>query len=114
MILPPLFHDWFARQGWQPHPHQLALLAAVDRTGQIAAAAQSLNMTQPAASRMLSELEHLLGVKLTARHPRGVNLTAAGTRLAELARVEGLGPDGDYRITHPIPLAIPTSTGESA
>ena len=27
MILPPLFHDWFARQGWQPHPHQLALLA---------------------------------------------------------------------------------------
>ncbi|WP_017998640.1 ligase-associated DNA damage response DEXH box helicase [Paracoccus sp. N5] len=28
MILPELFHDWFARQGWQPHPHQLALLAA--------------------------------------------------------------------------------------
>jgi type IV secretion system protein VirB11 len=33
-------------------------------------------------------------------------------RLAELARVEGLGPDGDYRITHPSLLAIPTSTGE--
>jgi P-type conjugative transfer ATPase TrbB len=31
-------------------------------------------------------------------------------RLAELARVEGLGPDGDYRIT----LAIQTSTGESS
>ena len=30
-------------------------------------------------------------------------------RLAELARVEGLGPDGDYRIT----TAIQTSTGES-
>lgn len=28
MILPEVFHDWFARQGWQPHPHQLALLAA--------------------------------------------------------------------------------------
>lgn len=28
MILPALFHDWFARQGWAPHPHQLALLAA--------------------------------------------------------------------------------------
>ena len=26
-------------------------------------------------------------------------------RLAELARVEGLGPDGDYAITHPITLA---------
>ena len=43
-------------------------------------------MTQPAASRMLAELEHLLGVKLTARHPRGLNLTPAGARLAELAR----------------------------
>jgi ATP-dependent Lhr-like helicase len=26
--LPPEFLDWFARQGWQPHPHQLDLLAA--------------------------------------------------------------------------------------
>ena len=65
---------------------QLQLIVDVADTGQVVAAAQRLNMTQPAASRMLSELEHLLGVKLTARHPRGVNLTAAGTRLAELAR----------------------------
>ena len=28
MTLPQAFHDWFAAQGWQPHPHQLALLAA--------------------------------------------------------------------------------------
>ena len=26
--LPARFRDWFARQGWQPHPHQLALLEA--------------------------------------------------------------------------------------
>jgi ATP-dependent Lhr-like helicase len=26
--LPPHFADWFARRGWAPHPHQLALLAA--------------------------------------------------------------------------------------
>ena len=26
--MPPAFQDWFARQGWQPHPHQLALLEA--------------------------------------------------------------------------------------
>lgn len=31
-------------------------------------------------------------------------------RLVELARVDGLGADGDYRIIQ----AIPTSTGESA
>jgi len=28
VILPPAFQDWFARQGWKPHPHQLALLEA--------------------------------------------------------------------------------------
>ena len=28
MKLPPAFQDWFARQGWEPHPHQLALLEA--------------------------------------------------------------------------------------
>ncbi|MTH76597.1 ligase-associated DNA damage response DEXH box helicase [Paracoccus aestuariivivens] len=28
MTLPPAFQDWFAKQGWQPHPHQLQLLAA--------------------------------------------------------------------------------------
>lgn len=65
---------------------QLQLIVDVADTGQVVAAAQRLNMTQPAASRMLSELEHLLGVKLTARHPRGLNLTPAGARLAELAR----------------------------
>jgi ATP-dependent helicase Lhr and Lhr-like helicase len=26
--LPPLFAQWFARRGWAPHPHQLALLEA--------------------------------------------------------------------------------------
>jgi P-type conjugative transfer ATPase TrbB len=35
-------------------------------------------------------------------------------RLAELARVAGLGSDGDYSITHPMPLAIPTNAGEPA
>jgi len=28
VTLPGAFRDWFARQGWQPHPHQIALLAA--------------------------------------------------------------------------------------
>ncbi|SEH62706.1 ligase-associated DNA damage response DEXH box helicase [Paracoccus alkenifer] len=30
--LPPLFADWFAGHGWQPHPHQLALLGAAQDT----------------------------------------------------------------------------------
>jgi ATP-dependent Lhr-like helicase len=27
-LLPPRFAAWFARRGWRPHPHQLAMLAA--------------------------------------------------------------------------------------
>jgi Lhr-like helicase len=33
--LPPAFAAWFERRGWQPHAHQLALLAA-DRAGRSA------------------------------------------------------------------------------
>ncbi|MCA2013285.1 ligase-associated DNA damage response DEXH box helicase [Cereibacter sphaeroides] len=32
MTLPQRFIDWFASRGWQPHPHQLALLAATKDT----------------------------------------------------------------------------------
>ena len=30
-LLPPAFRDWFAARGWQPRPHQLALLEAASR-----------------------------------------------------------------------------------
>ncbi|WP_370223073.1 ligase-associated DNA damage response DEXH box helicase [Pararhodobacter marinus] len=32
MSLPARFRDWFAARGWQPHPHQLALLEATGDT----------------------------------------------------------------------------------
>ena len=32
MTLPLRFQDWFTRQGWQPHPHQIALLQATGDT----------------------------------------------------------------------------------
>jgi type IV secretion system protein VirB11 len=36
-------------------------------------------------------------------------------RLSELARVEGLGPDGDYRLSHAFPDLIPTNhSGDTA
>ena len=31
LTLPPRFADWFRRRGWQPHPHQLAMLRAAER-----------------------------------------------------------------------------------
>ncbi len=65
---------------------QLALLVAVESSGQLSRAAGMMNMTQPAASRMLSDLERIFGAALTQRHSRGVRLTPAGERLAERAR----------------------------
>lgn len=65
---------------------QLALLVAIERSGQLSLAAAILNITQPAASRMLADLERIVGAQLTQRHSRGVNLTQAGERLAERAR----------------------------
>ena len=66
---------------------QLALLVAVERSGQLSRAAAIMNMTQPAASRMLADLERIVGADLTLRHSRGVSLTPAGERLAERARI---------------------------
>lgn len=76
--------DRLIRQGLKlPH---LRLIAALEETGQISAAAALLNMTQPAASRMLAELERTLGASLHDRHPRGVTLNETGRFLAARAR----------------------------
>lgn len=71
---------------------QLVLLVELGRHGSILHAAQAAHLTQPAASKLLSDLEHVLGVKLFDRLPRGVAPTwygevmirRAGAALAEL------------------------------
>src|SRR6202041_3790424 len=62
-------------------PH-LRLIAAIEETGMISAAAQALNMSQPAASRMVGEMESLLDAQLCERLSRGVRLTPLGQSLA--------------------------------
>lgn len=71
---------------------QLVLLVELGRHGSILHAAQAAHLTQPAASKLLADLEHALGVKLFERLPRGVAPTGygevmirrAGAALAEL------------------------------
>ena len=65
---------------------QLRLLVALQDTGQVSGAAAQVAMTQPAASRLLSELEKTVDARLYDRHARGVTLTAAGLALAARAR----------------------------
>ena len=76
--------DQLARTGIRiPH---LKLIVSLDDYGQISAAASVLNMSQPAASRMLSEMEAILDAPLCERLPRGIALTPHGKALARRSR----------------------------
>ncbi len=64
----------------------LQLILAIEDHGQISAAADALSMSQPAASRLLGEIEAILKAPLCARVARGVELTQYGRALARRAR----------------------------
>jgi DNA-binding transcriptional LysR family regulator len=59
-------------------PAHLRLIVKISETGKVHVAANLLGMSQPAASRILSEIETNLGTDLFERHPKGVELTAVG------------------------------------
>jgi DNA-binding transcriptional LysR family regulator len=65
---------------------QLMLVAALDEHRSVLRAAQALHMTQPAASKLLHQLETTVGVALFVRHARGVEPTAYGEILVRHAR----------------------------
>jgi DNA-binding transcriptional LysR family regulator len=65
---------------------QLRTLVAVAELGSFSAAARSLNLTQPAVSLQIRELEHRFGVKLIERMAKRAYPTAPGKLLAEQAK----------------------------
>jgi DNA-binding transcriptional LysR family regulator len=68
----------------------LSVFAAVQRHGGLRPAAAALNVSQPAVSQALRQLEDFLGAPLLDRRTRPAQLTEAG-RLLHAATVEGLG-----------------------
>ncbi|MGG6898070.1 MULTISPECIES: LysR family transcriptional regulator [Rhizobium] len=66
--------------------NHLRMIVTIEDHGQISAAAESMNMSQPAASRMLSEMESIVKSPLYERVARGVVLTPFGLALAKRAR----------------------------
>jgi DNA-binding transcriptional LysR family regulator len=64
---------------------QLRVLQAVGETGSFSAAADRLDYTQPAVSKIVATLERQLGTTLVDRGIRPIRLTEAGTALAERA-----------------------------
>src|SRR3954470_23752420 len=74
-------------------PSQLELLAAMERTETLSAAAREVNLTQPAASRLLRTLASDLNIGLFERVGRTLKPTAAGRTLVR--RAAGLIADID-------------------
>lgn len=69
----------------QLKPAQLRLLAELAETGALGLAAARIGIAQPAASRLLAEMEAHLGLDLHERQGRGLRLTEVGAALARRA-----------------------------
>jgi DNA-binding transcriptional LysR family regulator len=65
---------------------QLQVFATVVEEGSVTGAARALNVTQPAVSSRLRNLQLLAGRRLYRRSARGIELTEAGTALLPHAR----------------------------
>src|SRR3569833_547204 len=65
---------------------QIALLAHLDDERCVMRAAEAIGMTQPAASKLLREIEEALQVQLFERRARGIVPTSSGEILVRHAR----------------------------
>ena len=63
----------------------LHMLVALSSSQNLHRASQALNMSQPAATRMLREIEDMFGCDLFERLPRGMRPTALGQQLINFA-----------------------------
>jgi len=63
----------------------LHMLVALNSSQNLHRASQALNMSQPAATRMLHEIEDMFGCDLFERLPRGMRATALGQQLINFA-----------------------------
>ena len=75
--------DNFLRRGLKLS--HLRLLAALSDTGQLSLAAARMGVAQPAASRLLAEVERITGQPVHTRTGRGLTLTPMGQALAHRA-----------------------------
>jgi DNA-binding transcriptional LysR family regulator len=80
--LPP---DWFLRSRLKLRHVQL--IVAIETQRSIHKAAAQLAITQPAATKLLADLEGLLGLRLFERTTRGIIPTPHGTTLVRHSRV---------------------------
>lgn len=65
---------------------QLRLVDVLARTGSLRRTAAELHVTQPAATKILQDLEDMLGVRLFDRTPRAMLATEIGSHVVDYAR----------------------------
>jgi len=65
----------------------LVLIDTLARTQNMHATAQEMNISQPAVSKMLREIEHQLGFDVFQRLPRSMTLTDLGNHVARFAQI---------------------------
>lgn len=78
-------NPWYIRARLKTR--QLMLLIAIDEEGNIHRAAETLCMSQPAASKLLKDLEDMVAVPLFERLPRGMRPTWYGESMIRHARI---------------------------
>ena len=81
----------------------LRMIVALEEFEMVSAAARAVHISQPAASRMIAEMEGLLQAQLCARHSRGVRpsshakrkppLNASPAPVVSTARTRGAGAE---------------------
>jgi DNA-binding transcriptional LysR family regulator len=76
---------WFIRA--RLRTRHLLLLTSIGEEGNICKAAELLNMSQSAASRLLTDLEEIIGSPLFDRLPRGVRANWYGQTMIRHARI---------------------------
>ena len=95
----------------------LQYFLAVTREGNISAAAQSLNLSQPSLSRQLRDLEEELGVTLFIRGKRRIELTEEGLilrkRASEMMQLVELTESEISEIKNNISGSLNIGAGES-
>lgn len=83
-VVEELPHGWYLRS--RLRLRHLQLVADLDETHHLGETARRMATTQPAISKMLAELEDLMGVSLFTRTPKGSFATHHGQTLIRHAR----------------------------
>ena len=83
-MLSPRASDTLLRKGLKIS--HLRLLSALAETGQLTKAAASIGISQPAASRLVAEVERIIGHPVHERSGRGIEMTVLGRALAGRAQ----------------------------